>query len=192
MVRFLSLNEKTVIMKAPLLFLLSLVFSLTLSAQDGQKAKTTSAVRLFEDKDDLASVITIIPSGGIVEIVKGDGDYILVNYDGNLGYIQNGNITYDQVEEEALPVQTVVSERPMPESRYDRLVMKYGDKLGRLFYQNKIWKGLTTENVLDSWGKPLKINKTYNNNDVEEEWVYSKKWLLFRNDVLVNWGAVKQ
>ncbi len=168
--------------------------SLSLHAQEQQKAKTTSAVRLFQDKDDLTSVITIIPVGSIVEVLKGDADYILVDYNGSQGYIPNGNISYDQVgDDEISSEESFVNTTPQyqkPASRYDRLMIKYGDHIGKLFYQNKIWKGLSTENVLDSWGRPVSINKTYVDNIVEEEWIYSKKWLLFKNDILVEWGAV--
>lgn len=180
-------------MKTKLLFVFAIFLSLSLSAQETSKGYTTSAVRLFSDRDDLTSVLTIIPKGNAIEVVKNDGDYLLVNYEDYQGYIPVGTVTFDQVEEsyqqEQLPVETNVQQRQQVVNRYDRLVDKYGSNLGKLFYDHKIWKGLSTENVIDSWGKPSKMNRTYNDNDLIEEWIYSKKWLLFQNDVLVNWGS---
>jgi hypothetical protein len=43
----------------------------------------------------------------------------------------------------------------------------------------------------DSWGKPKQINKMYVDRGVEEEWIYSQKYLYFRDGVLVEWGPVK-
>jgi hypothetical protein len=184
-------------MKKHLLLILTIALSLTVSAQDLQKAKATSAIRLFGDKDDLASVLTIIPAGSYVDIVNPDttSGYILVLYNDQQGFAQAGklnfNLTKDEINKATIPVQTSVENRPAPASRYDRLMMKYGSPIGKLLYQNKIWKGISSDMVLDSWGKPLKINLTYNDNTREEEWIYSKKWLLFRDNVLVNWGPVK-
>ena len=43
----------------------------------------------------------------------------------------------------------------------------------------------------DSWGKPKQINRMYVDQSVDEEWIYSKKWLYFRDGILIEWGAVK-
>lgn len=180
-------------MKTKLLFVFAIFLSLSVSAQEKSLGNTTSAVRLFSDRDDLTSVLTIIPKGSIVEVVKNDGEYLVVNYEDYQGYIPVGNVIFDQVQEavseEQIPVDTNVRQKQQIVDRYDRLMGKYGYHLGKLFYDHKIWKGLSTENVIDSWGKPSKMNRTYNDNDLMEEWIYSKKWLLFQNDVLVNWGS---
>jgi hypothetical protein len=184
-------------MKNYLLLIVTIMLSLTVSAQDLQKAKTTSAIRLFGDKDDLASVLTIIPAGSYVDIVNPDttSGYMLVLFNDQQGFAQarqlNFNLTREEINKTTIPVETSVQSRPAPASRYDRLIMKYGSQLGKLLYQNKIWKGISSDMALDSWGKPLKINLTYNDNTREEEWIYSKKWLLFRDNVLVSWGPVK-
>ena len=179
-------------MKTKLLFVIALFISLSVTAQESYKATTTSAVRLFSDKDDLTSVITIIPTGSLVEVSKNDGEYLFVNFEDYQGYIAVGTVIFGQAEEavaeEQMPVETTVQKRQAPASRYDRLMMKYGAPIGKLLYEHKIWKGLSTENVTDSWGKPARMNRTYNDNDVIEEWVYSKKWLMFKNDILVSWG----
>lgn len=190
-----ELNEKNYVMKTRLFIVFGLLISLSLSAQNAQTATTTSAVRLFSDKDDLTSVVTIIPKESKVEIVRNDVDYLLVNYDVYQGYILSSNVTFDQgIVTNAPSQESYVKDTRQPQTpvnRYDRLLMKYDVHLATLLYQHKIWKGLTTGMVLDSWGKPEKINRTYSDNDVNEEWIYVKKWLYFKNDILVNWGPVK-
>ena len=56
-------------MKKAILFVFVLFAGLSLMAQDLQKLATKGAVRLFSDKDDLTSVIQILPEGTIVEAV---------------------------------------------------------------------------------------------------------------------------
>ena len=183
-------------MKKQIFLILTMALSLTVFGQDLQKAKTTSAIRLFGDKDDLTSVLSIIPAGSIVEIVRPDttAGYVLVLFDDQQGYVEAAkldyNLTQDEIDKASAPVQTTVQSAPVPANRYDMLIMKYGTPLGKLLYEHKIWKGLNTDMVTDSWGKPVKINITYNDSSKEEEWIYSKKWLLFRDNVLVSWGPV--
>lgn len=51
----------------------------------------------------------------------------------------------------------------------------------------KIWKGMTADMVLDSWGNPREINRVISGNDIKEEWLYNTSLLYIENDVLVNW-----
>ncbi|MCK7539741.1 MAG: hypothetical protein MZV63_56950 [Marinilabiliales bacterium] len=78
-----------------------------------------------------------------------------------------------------------------PSDRYQMLVMKYGEDIGKRLYQNKVWKGITAEMATDSWGNPKQLNRMYVDQNTDEEWIYSKKYLYFRNGILINWGPVK-
>jgi hypothetical protein len=55
----------------------------------------------------------------------------------------------------------------------------------------KIWKGMSSEMVRDSWGKPQKINRVIGNNIIREEWIYKNSWLYIENDSLVEWGPIR-
>ena len=64
-----------------------------LEANQSQQQKNTStatiktSTRLFRLKDDLTSVILIVPSGSVVSVLDSDSTYYHVTYDDNEGYI---------------------------------------------------------------------------------------------------------
>ncbi len=176
---------------------------ITASAQNEQRATTTGAIRLFSDKDDLTSVITIIPSGTTVEVIKPDTVYTLVNFDNSLGYVKS-----DKLKDEVLVTSpatgyqaaSVTQPQYQPQTqtqnyqssdRYSVLIARYGQDIGKRLYQHKVWKGVTADMARDSWGKPKQINRMYVDQSVDEEWVYSKKFLYFRDNILIEWGPVK-
>lgn len=173
-------------------------------AQDHQKATTKGAVRLFGDKDDLTSVIRLIPDGSTVDVIKADSTYTKIRFDGDEGFVRSDRLG---------PFVPVISQAPVappaavtepkqlspdvetynqpPVDRYEVLVTKYGDDIGKRLYQHKVWKGITSDMARDSWGKPKQINKMYVDRSIDEEWIYARKWLYFRDGILIEWGPVK-
>jgi hypothetical protein len=194
-------------MKKVLLFILVLFTGIALSAQDLQKLATKGAVRFFGDKDDLTSVIQIVPDGTVVEVIKADSVFTLVQLGETQGYIRSDRLTaalpalpvvqpeqeMPAVQEQQAPAmqQEVAQQEYIPEDRYGFLANKYGDDIGKRLYQHKVWKGVSSDMARDSWGKPKQINRMYVDQSVEEEWIYSKKYLYFRDGVLIDWGPVK-
>ena len=69
---------------------------------------------------------------------------------------------------------------------------KYGTAMAAKMMAGKIWRGMTAEMVLDSWGKPLKVNRTINADLIREEWIYKSTWLFIENDALIDWGPVNK
>ena len=59
-------------------------------------------------------------------------------------------------------------------------------------YAGKIWKGMNSEMVKDSWGAAEKINRVISGNIIKEEWIYKNTWLYFENNTLLEWGPVKK
>lgn len=191
-------------MKKAILFVFVLFAGLSLMAQDLQKLATKGAVRLFADKEDLSSVIQIIPDGTVVEAISADTLFTLIRLDEVEGYIKSDRLTAAlpvvattspeaQPVQEAAPVQPVadVQSSQIPTDRFQTLVDKYGTDLASKIYQHKVWKGITSDMARDSWGKPKQINKMYVDNSIDEEWIYSKSYLYFRDGVLIEWGPVK-
>ncbi len=185
-----------------------------LTAQDLPKATTLGAVRLFGDKDDLTSVITIIPDGSTVEVVTPDSLFTRVLFEGNDGFVRSDRLGEAAKTElnagPARSMQPVAAEQPAvwqeqqpepqqqavsqeysePADRYGFLVNKYGTDIGKRLYQHKVWKGITSDMARDSWGKAVQINRMYEDQSVDEEWIYSKKYLYFRDGILIDWGPV--
>ncbi|MDZ7634258.1 MAG: hypothetical protein U5L72_07395 [Bacteroidales bacterium] len=71
------------------------------------------------------------------------------------------------------------------------LATKYGTDIANRLWQHKVWKGITSDMARDSWGKPVQINRMFVDQSVDEEWIYSKKYLYFRDGILIEWGPVK-
>ena len=191
-------------MKKAILIVFVLFAGLSLTAQDLQKLATKGAVRLFADKEDLTSVIQIIPDGTVVEAISADTLFTLIRLDEVEGYVKSDRLTAAlpvvtttqpavQPVLEAAPVQPVadVQARQIPTERYQALSEKYGADLGLRLYQHKVWKGITSDMARDSWGKPKQINRMYVDSSVDEEWIYSKSYLYFRDGILIEWGPVK-
>ncbi|MDF1558955.1 MAG: hypothetical protein P1P83_01985 [Bacteroidales bacterium] len=205
-------------MKRIAVSMLALFAGIAIMAQDLPKATTKGAVRLFGDKDDLTSVLTLIPDDSTVEVVTADSLYTRILFDGLDGFVRSDRLGEPLPEAAPVTVQMMPpadrpadqqpvqqpqpqyqQEPPLPEeeqyyapaNRWEALVDKYGADIGKRLYQHKVWKGITSDMARDSWGKPVQINRMYVDQSVEEEWIYSKKYLYFRDGILVDWGPVK-
>jgi hypothetical protein len=178
----------------------------------GLTATLKSASRLFRDKDDLTSVIIVIPADSVVSVLDADSVYYHVVYEDLAGYIYASQASINRpvrVTKPALasdqqaqvqartgvPVQEGQSANQGDQSRtvdrYSYLVGKYGVSIGSRLYDGKIWRGMTSEMVQDSWGSPRKINRLISGDNLKEEWIYSRYWLFFRNSMLTDWGKTR-
>lgn len=178
------------------------------TTQSTQVTETTatlkSASRLFDEKDDLTTVIFVIPARSNVQVLGSDSTYLYVSFDDTRGYIFNRNITLNKVvkdtvyapivEKPVVPQQVNNAQQQITqeESRFSILENKYGTSTAAKLYSGKIWKGMPTEMVKDSWGTPAKINRSINANIVKEEWIFNNTWLFFENDRLIDWGPVNR
>ena len=159
-------------------------------------ATLTSSSRLFESKEDLTSVIIVIPSGSLVKITGSDSTYYRVVFGEDEGYIFKKHATINQTpvviepvkkQEQAVNVQPVQKQ----DTRLFYLENKYGPNMAAKLYAGKIWRGMTAQMVRDSWGTPLKINKDMGSSVNREEWIYNKANLFIENNTLVDWGETK-
>jgi len=164
-------------------------------------ATLKSASRLFEAKDDLTTVISVIPSGSTVTVIDSDSTYFHVIYENNEGYIFMKDAVLSKSTKPAYSSQKdssqqVEQEEPSVQAqqtgRLAYLEKKYGKDMAARLYAGKIWKGMNSGMVKDSWGSADKINRVINGNTIKEEWIYRGTWLYFENNTLLEWGAVKK
>lgn len=167
-------------------------------------ATLKSASRLFRDNNDLTSVIMVLPKGTIVDVLPGTYDtFIQVAFEGEEGYVYSKDAEINKTTSSSLseaprqyprkeagslssgPVQKQVT------GRYEYLINKYGPSIGSRLYERKIWKGMNSQLVRESWGSPAKINRVINGDEVREEWTYNKTRLYFRSSTLYDWGPAK-
>ncbi len=204
-------------MKKILLFILVITGAIALCAQEkksnilesleGQTAnqdvtqtatlKTSS--RLFKTKEDLTSVILIIPSGSTVAVLSSDSTYLHVNFEENEGYMYKRDAVIDKVpvktSQTIQPQQPVQEAQPVQDqqmSRFSYLESKYGSTMAARLNAGKIWKGMNSEMVKDSWGTAEKINRVITGNTIKEEWIFKNTWLYFENNTLLEWGPIKK
>lgn len=161
-------------------------------------ATLKSSSRLFKEKEDLTSVILVIPSGSTVTVLGSDSTYLKVTYEENTGYIYKRHAVIDKspvVSTQAPATQPKVQETQPLQSqvmnRFTYLENKYGTSMAARLYAGKIWKGMNAEMVKDSWGSAIKINRVVDGTLIKEEWIYKTTWLYFENNTLVDWGPVK-
>jgi hypothetical protein len=176
--------------------------SLKNNKSSNQKVTTTatlkSSSRLFKIKDDLTSVILIIPSGSSVTVLGSDSTYLNVAFEENEGYILRRHAVIDQspviISQPSQPSRDIQVDQPQQDrqiSRFSYLEGKYGTTMATRLNAGKIWKGMNSDMVKDSWGSANKINREVNGNNINEEWIYRNTWLYFENNLLIDWGPVK-
>jgi hypothetical protein len=165
--------------------------------QSSATATLKAASRLFGDKNDLTSVILIIPSGSTVNVLGSDDTFLHVVFEENEGFILARHAVIDKVPavtrptvQQSQPVQQQQMQRQ--DNRFSYLENKYGTGVAARLYQGKIWKGMSAEMVRDSWGNPKKINRLISGNNIREEWIYTNSWLYIQNDRLVEWGPTQK
>jgi hypothetical protein len=168
------------------------------SQENPPTATIKTSTRLFKDKQDLTSVIVIIPEGSVVSVLDTDSTYFHVVFEDNEGYIFKKHAVMDKTpntfkEMQSIPAATNAQpEQTQTDSRYDALESKYGTSMAARIYAGKIWKGMNSDMVRDSWGAAEKINRVVNGNVIKEEWIYRSTWLYFENNTLLEWGPAKR
>jgi hypothetical protein len=162
-------------------------------------ATLKSASRLFGAKDDLTTVIMIVPSGTTVKVTGSDSTYYKIVYEENEGFIfkRDAVLSYKPAVTQPVSQQQNVQQldqqpKQQQVSRFSYLENKYGTSMAARLNAGKIWKGMTAEMVRDSWGIPNKINRGSGNNVSQEEWIYKNTWLVIENNTLVEWGPVRK
>jgi len=179
-------------------------------SRSGWTATIKSATRLFGDKDDLTSVITVIPSGSEVDVLGADSTYLRVVFEEAEGFILKRHAVIRQTPISARSDSPAVNQsvqsasraqsqsqpqsqsQSQQDSRFSYLEYKYGTSMASMLIAGKIWRGMTAEMVRDSWGKPLKINRVISGNSIKEEWIFKSTWLYIEDDVLMTWGPVQR
>jgi hypothetical protein len=164
-------------------------------------ALTKASTRLFREKDDITTVIMIIPKGSIVNVVGSDSTYFHVLFEDNDGYILRRHAVLEDPIDVSRPViqkvEPVQEEKPVvqqeqQQSRFSYLEGKYGTAMAAKLVAGKIWKGMNAEMIRDSWGQPQKTNRVISGNTVKEEWIYKNTWLYLENDNLIEWGPIQK
>ena len=87
----------------------------TAGQNDTVTATLKSSTRLFGTKDDLTTVITIIPSGSVVSILDSDSTYFHALFEEDEGYIYKRDAVINKPEQK--PSKTIVYEEVSSQSQ---------------------------------------------------------------------------
>jgi hypothetical protein len=159
-----------------------------LRAQDTTEfyyVKTKSNTRFFNDMDNMSSVTQMIPKNVEVQVFEPFGDYYSAYFDGSYGFLFISKVDPVNFDPEIFQVKPEVI--PTVQDKYTFLVEKYGQKDADQIIARKIWKGMTKDMILDSWGKPRQIDRYIGQSTVKEEWYYQTRVLFVRDGKLVDW-----
>ncbi|HEY7751295.1 MAG TPA: hypothetical protein VH917_03305 [Ignavibacteriaceae bacterium] len=64
---------------------------------------------------------------------------------------------------------------------------KYGEEIGQRVIYKQVWKGMTENMMMDSWGTPDKIDKNKEKWGVFSQWYYGDVIFFFRDGKLIDW-----
>jgi hypothetical protein len=128
-----------------------------------------------------------------------DSTYLHVAYNESEGYIYSRDAVINEkpitTPVTIHPQQPVAEAQPaqqQQDSRFSYLRNKYGPTIASRLNAGKIWKGMNTEMVKDSWGPADKINRIVSGNLIKEEWIFKDTWLYFENNTLIEWGPTRR
>lgn len=188
--------KKNRIFRLSLIITVFIMITAGLSAQY-YKARTKTVTRLFGDKGNTSTVMAYIPEGTELDVLVVEEDYLKVLYEEEEGFIPTDKAVLRNTEGEIVRVgqqaeqaaQGVQQQQPV--NRRELLIGKYGSRKGKAIFQHKVWKGMTNDMVYDSWGKPLRVDRLIEGSDISERWIYTESYLVFDDEILVDWGPLR-
>jgi hypothetical protein len=69
----------------------------------------------------------------------------------------------------------------LKQSDKERILKRYGEKIGEKINSNQVWIGMTKNMLLDSKGNPEEINSTKTEHTDLEQWIYSSHYIYLEN-----------
>ena len=147
--------------------------------------KTESTARFFRDMENMSSVIQMIPKDIEVQVFEPIGDYYSAFFDGEYGFLPISKVKPVNFDPEIFKIKPETL--TVKQDKYAFLIEKYGQEDADQIFAGKIWKGMTKDMVLDSWGKPKQIDRYIGKTSVKEDWYYNSKVLFIKDGKLVSW-----
>jgi hypothetical protein len=78
--------------------------------------------------------------------------------------------------------------------RWKHLIKKYGPEIGKLIFAKRVWQGMTTEQLLDSWGDPEDLDEKVLKSKTKQVWKYGnngrnryRQRVFIEDSVVVGW-----
>lgn len=72
------------------------------------------------------------------------------------------------------------------QERREKFIKKYGPEIGEKISKRNIWIGMTEEMLIDSWGRPEKVNNTVTRYGTRKQYVYSSSQYVYVENGMVD------
>jgi hypothetical protein len=146
------------------------------------------------------NIVICIKKDDRVSLLEIKENYYYVDFNGKKGWIAKEMLRSErEIENELRLIQEEnefyknlrkSAEETKKKEVNDRkvtLLKKYGNINGQKIIDEKIWINMTKEMLIDSWGKPEKVNRTVGEWGIHEQWIYGKTYLYLENGILKSW-----
>lgn len=102
-----------------------------------------------------------------------------------------------EAERKHLEAQALAREQEGIRIRREGLILKYGSlEIVDAIIGNKIWQGMTSEHLVDSWGQPEDVDTKVFKSKTSETWKYDEigknrfsQKIFLENSVVVGWQS---
>lgn len=165
-------------------------------SEDGIKAYVGESGGVLRRQPNInGTIITNLKANDVIYVQNEKHNlYLKVNYQGTFGFLNYTSIKSNPEVDNILMQKTTspTSETEIykvdkSSSKYKRLVKIYGDDVTIKIMNHKLWKGMSTGQILESAGKPNSVKKENTEKGLLENWDYSDKTLKILNGSLDSW-----
>lgn len=144
---------------------------------------------LVRDKPN-GDKVTQLKNGDKVILLRGEGEWSEVDFNGIKGYVPSNAIVTQQEMAEIIvgKAQKQLERENAMKIRYQDLSLKYGETNALKIMANSYEVGWNKNMIRESIGEPNKINRTVNQFGVSEQWIYVDRnlYLYFDDNKLDN------
>lgn len=99
-------------------------------------------------------------------------------------------LSFNKIMQTEIDTLNAIRERNISlikDCEYRRLIKKYGKESGGRVASGSIWKGMTEQMLIDSWGKPDKVTTNKEKWGTFSQYYYGDVTFYFKNNKLIDW-----
>ncbi|UCH66495.1 MAG: hypothetical protein JSW63_05035 [Ignavibacterium sp.] len=83
-------------------------------------------------------------------------------------------------------------EKELDNAQRELYILKYGEEIGNKIAYKQIWKGMTDEMVMESWGEPDRVDQNVESWGTFTQWYYGDVTFFFKDGKLTDWEGEEE